>query len=232
MNSVLFAGIISISLLVFAALLLFTNFREGRYSFLALAFYILQVAFLDLASTGLIKLGDLAAFYIGTFNNLLDAPLMLVFMLYFSKSEKINKLIYTSIVCLFLYDIIIYFMFGLTNKFLTFVIGPGLFVVTVFAFYFFVDQLKAAMYHKKEVGKAFISGGLVFTYACFLFIYVMYYVLQSRHLKDIYMIYHITYIVFALSLIIGNAIIMKARFVKPKPVQRLKREDPNAFQYL
>jgi hypothetical protein len=232
MNSVNVAGIISLSLLVFAAFLLLINFREGRYSFLALAFYLVQIVFLDLVSTKVIELGDLTTFYIGTVNNLLDAPLILVFLLYFSKSQKVNKLIYFSIGALLIYDLIVFLTMGLTNRFLTFVIGPGLFVVTAFAFYFFVDQLKAAMYHRKEVGKAFISGGLVFTYACFLFIYMMFYVLQSDHLKDIYMIYHITFMVLAVSLIIGIAIIMKTRFIKPKQVQRLRKEDPNAFQYL
>jgi F0F1-type ATP synthase assembly protein I len=232
MNSVNIAGIISLSLLVIAAVLLLINFREGRYSFLALAFYLAQIVFLDLISTKVIPLGELTTFYIGTVNNLLDAPLILVFLLYFSKSRRTNKLILFSIGTLLLYDITLYFIMGLTNQFLTFVIGPGLFIVTAFAFYFFVDRLKAAMYHRKEVGKAFISGGLVFTYACFLFIYLMFYVLQSDHLMDIYMIYHITYIVLAVSLILGIAIIMKARFIKPKPAPRLKKEDPNAFQYL
>jgi hypothetical protein len=232
MNSVNVAGIISLSLLVFAAFLLLANFREGRYSFLALAFYLSQIVFLDLVSTKVIQLGDLTTFYIGTVNNLLDAPLILVFLLYFSKSEKINKLIYISIGTLLIYDLVVYLTMGLTNRFLTFVIGPGLFVVTAFAFYFFVDQLKAAMYHRKEVGKAFISGGLVFTYACFLFIYLMFYVLESDHLKDIYMIYHITFMVLAVSLITGIAIIMRTRFIKPKPAQRVRKEDPNAFQYL
>jgi hypothetical protein len=218
--------------LVFAAFLLLLNFREGRYSFLALAFYLAQIVFLDLVSTKVIQLNDLTTFYIGTINNLLDAPLILVFLLYFSKSEKIHKLIYISIGALLIYDLIAYLSLGLTNRFLTFVIGPGLFVVTAFAFYFFVDHLKAAMYHRKEMGKAFISGGLVFTYACFLFIYLMFYVLESDHLMDIYMIYHITFIVLAVSLITGIAIIMRTRFIKPKPAPRLRKEDPNAFQYL
>jgi hypothetical protein len=232
MNSVNVAGIISLSLLVFTAFLLLMNFKEGRYSFLALAFYLAQIVFLDLVSTKVIQLGDLTTFYIGTVNNLLDAPLILVFLLYFSKSEKINKMIYFSIGALLIYDLIVYLTMGLTNRFLTYVIGPGLFVVTAFAFYFFVEHLKAAMYHKKEVGKAFILGGLIFTYACFLFIYMMFYVLNSDHLKDIYLIYHITFMVLAVSLIIGIMIIMRTRFIKPKPVQRIKKEDPNAFQYL
>lgn len=232
MNSVNIAGIISLSLLVFAAFLLLINSREGRYSFLALAFYLAQIVFLDLVSTKVIQLGDLTTFYLGTVNNLLDAPLILVFLLYFSKSEKTNKLIFISIGILLVYDLILYLTMGLTNRFLTFVIGPGLFVVTAFAFYFFVDQLKAAMYHRKEVGKAFISGGLVFTYACFLFIYIMFYVLNSDHLMDIYMIYHITFMVLAVSLITGIAIIMRTKFIKPKPAPRLRKEDPNAFQYL
>jgi hypothetical protein len=232
MDSVNLAGIISILLQLLAAFLLLFNLKEGRYSFVALAFNLLQIVFIDLISTKVININELTTFYIGTCNNLLDAPLMLIFMLYFTKNEKTKKLIFISLGALVLFDLVVYMILGLTNRFLTLVIGPGLFVVTAFAFYFFVDQMKAAMYHKKEVGKAFISGGIVFTYLCFLFIYLMFYVLNSQHLMDIYMIYHITFIVLALSLIIGLAIIMKARFAKPKPVTRSRKEDPNAFQYL
>lgn len=232
MNSVNLAGIISLSLLVFAVLLLLLNLKEGKYSFLALAFYIVQVVFIDLVSTKIIKLDELTTFHIGTLNNLLDAPLMLVFMLYFAKTEKIKNLLFTSIGSLLLYDLILYLGMGLSDRFLTFLLGPGLFVVTAFAFYFFVEQLKAAMYQRKVVGKAFISGGLVFTYACFLFIYLMFYVLESKHVMDIYMIYYITYTVLALSVILGVAMIMKARLAKPKPVQKIRKEDANAFQYL
>lgn len=233
MQIVNLAGIISILLQLLAALLLIINFKEGKYSFLALAFNLLQIVFIDLATTKVIEISKLATFYIGTWNNLLDAPLVLVFMLYFTKTEKIKKLIFITIGTLIGYDLVTYFLVGgLTDKFLTLVIGPGLFVVSAFSFYFFVDHLKAAMYHKKEVGKAFISGGLVFTYLCFLFIYVMFYVLNSQHLMDIYMIYHLTFILFALSLVIGISIIMKSRFIRPKPVQRTRKEDPNAFQYL
>ncbi|HLO82332.1 MAG TPA: hypothetical protein VK166_15315 [Chitinophagaceae bacterium] len=232
MNSVNLAGIISILLQLLAAFLLILNFKEGKYSFLALAFNLLQIVFIDLISTKVINISPLATFYIGTCNNLLDAPLMLIFLRYFSKTEKTTKLLFISLGILVLFDIIMYLFFGLTDRFLTVIIGPGLFVVTAFSFYFFVDQLKAAMYHRKEMGKAFISGGLVFTYLCFLFIYMMFYVLNSDHIMDIYMIYHITFIVLALCLIIGLAIIMKTRTVKPKPVQRTRKEDPNAFQYL
>ena len=232
MNSVNLAGIISILLQSLAAFLLILNFKEGRYSFLALAFNLLQIAFIDLITTKVINISELTTFYIGTWNNLLDAPLMLIFMLYFAKQKKTKKLIYLTVGGLVLFDVICYLFLGLTNKFLTLVIGPGLFTVTLFAFYFFVDQLKAAMYHKKEMGKAFMSGGIVFTYLCFLFIYVMFYVLNSKHVMDIYMIYHITFIVFALSLIVGLIILMKTRTIKAKPMQRGRKEDPNAFQYL
>lgn len=232
MDSVNLAGIISILLQLLAAFLLILNFREGKYSFLALAFNLLQIAFIDLITTKVINISPLATFYIGTWNNLLDAPLMLIFMLYFSRTERIKKLLFIALGALALFDIATYLLVGLSDRFLTLVIGPGLFVVTAFAFYFFVDQMKAAMYHRKEMGKAFISGGLVFTYLCFLFIYVMFYVLNSNHIMDIYMIYHITFIVLALCLITGLAIIMKTRSSKPKPVQRTRKEDPNAFQYL
>jgi hypothetical protein len=83
------------------------------------------------------------------------------------------------------------------------------------------------------MGLGFNSGGLVFTYLCFLFIYVIFYIMKSPHVKDIYTIYHITFIIWCLTLITGTSLIMgskKSRAVASTP-KRMK-EDPNAFQYL
>lgn len=232
MDTLNLAGILSISLLLIAAFLFILNFREGKFPFIALAIYLVQVAFIGLVTTGVIPLNPDVNFYLGSINNLLDAPLILAFMLYFCKKESTKKIIGTTIGVLFLFDLVVFLFTGLSNRFLTLILGPGLFAVTVFAFYFFANQLKASMYQRKLVGKAFMSGGLVFTYLCFLFIYVMFYILESKQIADIFMIYHITYIIFSLALIIGLTTIMKSKMIKPKPVQKVRREDPNAFQYL
>jgi hypothetical protein len=226
-------GVISILLLVLSASMLILNFKEGRYSFAALAFYLIQIILINLFTLKVLQPGGRTTYYIGVLNNLLDAPLILIFLMYFAKTDKAIKLIKITIASFIAYQLLIWVALGMNNQSLTLIIGPGLFIVTAFSCYFFVDLMRTSSFHKKDVGLGFIAGGLVFTYLCFLFIYVIFYIMKSPHIKDIYTIYHVTFIIWCLTLIIGISLLMgskrsKSRITEPKS----RKEDPNAFQYL
>ncbi len=226
-------GVISISLLVLSVSLLMLNLKEGKYSFLALAFYFVQIILLDLVAVKIISLGPKTAYYAGVMNNLLDAPTMLIFLLYFAKSEKSKKLMAMVLGGFVVYETLIWLILGMNNKSLILIIGPGLAIVTIFSFYFFIDLMKGSIFQRKDVGKGFIAGGLVFSYLCFLFIYVIFYIMKSPHIKDIYTIYHVTFIIWCLTLIIGVSLIARGKKAKPPiRVEKTRKEDPNAFQYL
>lgn len=231
MNPENLTGVISIFLLISSVLLLWTNRKVSRLAFLALILYMVQVIFLNLENTGLMKVDPVTTYYVGIIHNLLDAPLMTLFLTYFTGSVLARKFMLKVLAAFIVYEVLIIMFFGLNTRGLTFIIGPGLFIVNCFALHYFRKNLQYAMYQRLEAGKAFITGGLVFTYLCFFFIFLLYYVFKSPHVADIYLIYHITYIVLSLSLLIGLAAIKKAGR-KPKPVKQTLSEDPNALQYL
>lgn len=232
MNTEQIFGIISIILLTITVILLIANRKEGGYSFLALAFYLAQIIFLNLISTGILRVSPGLASMLGIWNNILDAPLVLIFMLYLARTEKVRKTQLFSAGIFLVYALGLYMALGMNRTMLTLVIGPGLVLVSVFSFYFFVQFIQSATVDKKDIGKAFMSGGLVFTYLCFLLIYVLYYVMRSPHVKDIYMIYYITFVALACALITGMYIVMSSKRNKPSPAIRKRSDDPNALQYL
>jgi hypothetical protein len=232
MNPEQILGIISIFLLTITAILLITNKREGGYSFLALAFYLSQIIFLNLVSTGILRISPGTASLIGIWNNVLDAPLILFFLLYLAKTNRIRRTLLLSIAVFLAYALILYLSMGMNRSMLTMVIGPGLVLVSIFSLYFFVRFIQSATVNKKDIGQAFMSGGLVFTYFCFLLIYVLYYILRSPHVKDIYMIYYLTFIALCLAMITGICLIMNSSRKKSAPAVRKRPEDPNALQYL
>jgi hypothetical protein len=130
------------------------------------------------------------------------------------------------------YELLIWAVLGMNHKTLILIIGPGLFIVTAFSFYFFVTLMRISNFKRKDVGMGFIAGGLVFAYLCFLFIYVIFYIMRSPHIKDIYTIYHISFIIWCLTLIIGMSLIMDKKAKPTISAPNRSKEDPNAFQYL
>jgi hypothetical protein len=231
MNPEQLTGIISIFLLISSVALLWFSRRLSILPFIALIVYLAQVIFLNLEHTGMISVNAQTIYYVGLAHNLLDAPLMAFFLTYFAGSDLTRRFMIRVIAAFVVYEILILFIIGVNTRGLTYIIGPGLFIVNCFALHFFRKNLQHAMYQRIESGKAFITGGLVFTYLCFFFIFLLYYVFESPHVTDIYLIYHITYIALSLTLIFGIGAILKAR-MRPRPVKQTLQEDPNALQYL
>ena len=226
-------GVISSFLLFVTIILLLLNYKEGKYYFLAFAFYLVQIMFLNMLSAKIINVSPGTRSVLGILNNLLDLPLMMIFLQYFVKDDKMKKIFWYIAGLYLLFDLILYFLMGWTITWLTTIIGPGLLIVTAISFYFFVDQLKTAILSRRETGKAFLTGAIVFAYLCFTLIYIMFYLLKSKYISDIYAIYYITFIIFSLCLIIGIYLIMQSRRKKTTDKMQLaKREDENSFQFL
>jgi|LakMenEpi03Aug12_release.lakeMendotaPanAssembly.Ray.scaffolds.fasta_scaffold00643_49 hypothetical protein len=225
-------GVISILLLVLSVAMLILNIKEGKYSFAALAVYLFQIILINLFAVKILQPKGPTAYYAGLLNNLLDAPLMLIFLLYFAKIEKAKQWIKMVLVSFIAYELLIWAVLGMNHKTLILIIGPGLFIVTAFSFYFFVTLMRISNFKRKDVGMGFIAGGLVFAYLCFLFIYVIFYIMRSPHIKDIYTIYHISFIIWCLTLIIGMSLIMDKKAKPTISAPNRSKEDPNAFQYL
>lgn len=225
------------SLLLFVTIvLLLINFKEGKYYFLALAFYLAQIIFLNMLSAKFITISPALRYYTGIWNNILDLPLMLLFFQYFAKDNKTRKLLLYISVAYMLFDLVTFLTMGMNIPSLTVIIGPGLLIVTAFGFYFFVDHLKTAIVKRKETGRAFMSGAIVFAYLCFTLIYILFYLMKSDYIRDIYKIYYTTFIIFSTCLITGLLLIMASRNAK-KPAlintkKEIGKEDENAFQFL
>jgi hypothetical protein len=126
-------------LLILAVVLLLINFKEGKYSFLALAFYLSQITLLNLDSSNTLTIPDSIREVVVFCHSSLELPMMLVFFLYFTKEKRLRKLIFYIIGAYLIYDAIVYFNKGLTPS-LTLIIGPGLMIITAFSFYFFCGK--------------------------------------------------------------------------------------------
>lgn len=225
-------GISSILLLAVPVTLLLVERKEGGSAFLALALYFLQIILGNLISTGIIRTSENTELYIGIANNLLDAPLMLLTLRYFTLVPSFRKTLLYLAAGYLVFELIVFLFTGISRKMLTITIGPGLILVMGLVCYFFFTHVQSSFNRNKDKGKAFMSGGLVFAYACFNFMYVLYYILDNPNYADLLKIYHLTHIVLAITMSIGLLIIMSEKRKKPRDEPKVKQEEINAFQYL
>lgn len=132
----------------------------------------------------------------GVLTNLLDAPLMMMFLMIFSTSAAQTKRMKMLLGGFLVFETIIVAIYGMSILTITIVIGPGLVLIFGYAMYFFVQTVKRSFIHKKILSKALMASSICFAYGCFVFIYLMHYVFVLPNVSDIFLIYFIVTIIF------------------------------------
>src|SRR5688500_19832078 len=102
-------------------------------SFPFLLFYYAVVMVYNLLTEGYIDAPESFIHYYGILNNLFDAPLMLVFLTYFSPSIQLKKRMKLLAILFMLFEVVIIGIYGLTLTAITIVMGPGILLVLAFA---------------------------------------------------------------------------------------------------
>ena len=117
-------GLISTIALSLPIIMLLTT-KLARYrSFPALFFYYLFILSYNLFLLGYLKIDGNFRYYHGVVNNILDTPLMLAFLLYFSKTSAFRKKLIMVIGGFVAFEIIVLAMYGITAKATTIILPP------------------------------------------------------------------------------------------------------------
>jgi len=155
--------------------------------------------------------------------NLLDMPLMFIFLAYFSTSIDLGKKIRMSVLAFLVFELAIVLIYGYNKEALTIIMAPGLAAVLFFTALFFARQIKITIQHQKATGKALMLSSLLFGYGCYALIYVMYYLIQTQDVSDIFVMYFIVTVLSAVLLSIGM-IIENKRIRKLKELKLVRKE--------
>jgi hypothetical protein len=186
-NSVM--GLIS-TFALFLPIFFILALRLGGYkSFPALLIYYISVFVYNLFTEGYIKAPANFIHYWGLSNNLLDAPLMLSFLTYYSTSPVFTRRIKITLGAFLLFELGVLLAEGLNVNAITIIMGPGLLLVFGLCLSLFIRQTKITIMHRKATGKAFIAAALLFAYGCYTLIYLMYYVFRTPHVDDTFLVY-------------------------------------------
>ena len=221
LNSVV--GVIA-TVCLFVPILIILMFRLAWYkSFPALLAYYLILFSYNLLSITTVKPTDNFMYYFGVVCNLLDAPLMLTFITYFSPTALVRKRIKLVVPAFLLFELVIIALYGFNVRAATIVLGPGLGLVLVFSILFFVHQAKITVIHQKAIGKAFMVAGLLFAYGGYSFIYVVYYILKTKYRDDTYLVYFLVCI-FSSLLVSAGVFFERKRVKQLAEVQTTRKE--------
>jgi hypothetical protein len=196
-------GLISTSALLVPIVIIFALRLAWYKSFPALLTYYIIVFAFNLISLEFINADKSFVYYYGVTNNFLDAPLMLSFMTYFSKTAAFRKKMKLMIPAFLLLEIIVIAIYGFTIQAATIVMAPGLLLVLGFSLLFFIHQAKLTIVHQKAAGKAFMVAALLFAYGGYSFIYVVYYLLKTPYKTDTFLVYFLVNIFSSLMISVG-----------------------------
>lgn len=216
-------GLIS-SIALFLPVLFILVLKLGNYrTFPALMIYYFIVFGYNLLTLKYITPGETITHYWGIINNLLDAPLMLTFLTYFSTSPVLTRRMKRVIGLFLVFELLVILWKGASVEAITIIMGPGLITVIGFSLHFFVRQSKITIMHGKATGKAIIAASLVFAYGCYSIIYLMYYIFKTKHVADTFLIYFLV-TTFSSLLLCAGIIIERKRIQKLNEVRTARKE--------
>jgi hypothetical protein len=216
-------GLIS-AIALFLPIIIILTLRLAWYkSFPALLVYYFLVCGHSFFALDFMNTDKTFIYYYGVLNNFLDAPLMLTFMTYFSKTAIFRKKLKIMIAVLVLFELIVIAIVGFNIKAAIIVMAPGLLLILVLSLLFFIHQAKITVVYQKAAGKAFIAASLLFAYGGYNFIYVVYYLLKTPYKADTQIVYYL--VTTFSSLVIAAGIFFERKRVKQLTELKVAREE-------
>jgi hypothetical protein len=207
MSSHSILGFISSIVLFIPFILIIVLKLFTQRSFLALAVYYLAAGFYNLITQNVVDAPVWFSRPVGIINNLLDAPLMLLFFIFFSTSPLMTKRITATIFIFLAFEALILVIFGFNVNAVKIVLGPDIAIVLVLSFLFFLRNVRLAITNQKSLGKAIMISSILLAYCIFSLVYIFFYLVKNKQYQDdARLIYYLVTLLSALLMSIGIVI--------------------------
>lgn len=237
MNWYTIIGLISSFAIAGPAILILALGLTRYRSFPILLFYYTSVLFYNLITAGIIYVPFNVEYSWGLVNNIIDAPLMILFLTYFSTSRTFTQRMKILAAAVGVFELVVLAVVGFNTDAITIILGPGLLIVCSLMLYFFIRHTKHAIENRKATGKALMVTSLLFAYGCYLFIYLLYYVFKAQndangqpneqYVNDTFLIFYISTSLSALLMCVG--LIVEQKRVRKLKELRITRKELNAL---
>jgi hypothetical protein len=210
------------SMLLPAAAVIYYKLYQHR-SLAALLVSYLSTAVYNLMSDGIIPATASFKATYAIINNYLDIPLMLTALLFFCPIKKKQRTVHIITGAFITYEIIIACIYGLNQKAVVYIMGPGLTLILIYAFYLFLRHIKITVEFGKNTGRTLMLVSILFGYACYALVYYFYYIQKTREVTDVFLLYSITILISSIIMAIGIHLIRK-RMRELQEVRNTRRE--------
>ena len=149
-----------------------------------------SVYLLPFLSTFLVKtvglLPESVGAVINTMSIFIQAPLMLIVLVYLNENNKINKLIGLSLTLLLAFTSLVIAINGITESNLLFVLLIGSIPVFIFSSKLFINFVKHSILEQKETSKAILMSAIVFAFGSFIALIIMNMAEPQKHANDMF----------------------------------------------
>ena len=196
--ALLSAVALSLPLVLIVVLRLYTN-----KSFLALGIHYLLAFVYNLMTSGILDASVPWRRNLAISNNFLDVPLILIFLLYFTRSWRLSKQLLTALGAYIIFEIITVVITGYNITATTIILGPGILIILSFCFFFFLKHIQVHHDHPQEPGKIVMLSTLLFSYGSYSLIYVFHYVLEMPYVNDVFLVYYLVTTFASVAMAIG-----------------------------
>ena len=223
MNWYSILGVVA-SVVLFVPIILILALKLFTYrSFIALMLYYFVTGSYNLIAQNIITVPVWLSHPLGILNNLLDAPLMLIFLTLFSTSSAMTKRITFTLLIFIAFEIIILSIYGFNVKTVKIVLGPGIAIIGVISFLFFIRNTRLAITHPKSLGKAVMISSVLLAYSIFSLVYLFFYILKTKYKQDTELVYYLVSFLSAILMTTGIFIENK-RIKKLNELKHTRRE--------
>jgi hypothetical protein len=216
-------GIISCIALILPVTLLAYYKLAGYRTFPVLLMYYIIVLAVNLTAPGMLNVNVNLHSFLDLSSQVIEAPLLIIFLTYFSYSHRVTRLIRYSVVMLAGYEVIIVTLKGFDVSILPFTVVPGLLITFGISISLFVRQAKIAITNHKTTGKALLLASCLFASGCYFILYTLLYVVGIKNTGDAYLVYFMVTTFSSLLISFGIAI-EKKRVRKLNEIKITRRE--------
>ncbi len=216
-------GLVSTVALILPIFTIFAMGLAGYRTFPALVIYYAMSGIYNLLTEGYLPASDDFTHYFGVTNNLLDTPLMLLFLTYLSPSQLLKKRMRILVAVFLVFEAVVVSVYGFGVESVTVILGPGILLVLTFSIPFFIRLTRITITHYKATGKAMMAASILFGYGCFSIIYIMYYLLEIRDVQNTFLVYFMVSTFSSLLMSVG--IILERKRVKKLSELKVVRKE-------
>lgn len=152
-----------------------------------------------------------------------EIPLILSSLFFFCHAKQRQRLMKNVITGFIGWEVAVSLYFRFSPEAAAYVTAPGLVVLLAYSTFLFLRQAKFSFLHGKNIGRVLMLGAILFSHACYLFVFYARFVEGQSDVAGIYYIYFASSAIASLMMSVG-LYMMRHRIRELQELKVVRRE--------